>query len=99
MVAVASIPTDLNCADLGTKCLSKRHKALLWMLNMVDAIGDRVGEEEFRELEEQHNLKQSVKKFGKSKDMRIGLLMLLSTLTRATGMPSDGQVHVHEGLD
>ena len=100
VVAIASIPTDLNCADLGTKCLSKkRHKALLWMLNMVDAGGDRVGEEEFRELEEQHNLKQSVKEFGKSKDMRIGLLMLLSTLTRATGMPSEGEVHVHEGLD
>ena len=99
-VTVASIPTDLNCADLGTKCLGKkRRKALLWMLNMVDAIGDRVGEEEFRELEEQRNLKQSVKKFGKSKDMRIGLLMLLSTLTRATGVPNEGEVQVHEGLE
>ena len=99
-VVIAPIPTDLNCADLGTKCLSKkRHKALLWMLNVVDAVGDRVGEEEFRELEEQHNLKQSVKKFGKNKDMRIGLLMLLSTLTRATGMASDGEGHVHEGWD
>ena len=64
------------------------------MLNVVDAVGDRVGEEEFHELEEQRNLKQSVKKFGKNKDMRIGLLMLLSTLTRATGTASDGEGHV-----
>ena len=99
-VMIAPIPTDLNCADLGTKCLSKkRHRALLWMLNVVDAVGDRVGEEEFHELEEQHNLKQSVKKFGKNKDMRIGLLMLLSTLTRATGMASGGEERVHEGWD
>ena len=69
------------------------------MLNVVDAVGDRVGEEEFHELEEQRNLKQSVKKFGKSKDMRIGLLMLLSTLTRATGMANEGEGHVHEGVD
>ena len=99
-VVIAAIPTDLNCADLGTKCLSKkRHKALLWMLNMVDATGDRVGEEEFHEQIEQRNLKQSVKKFGNTKDMRIGLLMLLNTLTKATGMPNEGEVHVHEGLD
>ena len=49
---------------------------------MVDSVGDRVGEQEFREIEEEHQLRQGMKKFGKNKDLRIGLLMLLTTINQ-----------------
>ena len=82
-LSVAAIPTDLNSADIGTKNLpKKRLRGLQYMLQMVDAVGDRVGEQEFREIEEQHKLKQGMKKFGKAKDLRIGLLMLLATINK-----------------
>ena len=79
----AAIPTRLNSADIGTKNLpKKRLRGVQFMLHMVDAVGDRVGEQEFREIEEQRRMKQGMKKFGKSKDLRIGLLMLLATINK-----------------
>ena len=40
---------------------------------MVDSMGDRVGEEERREIEKEYQLKQGMKKFGKNKDLKICL--------------------------
>ena len=97
VLTVAAIPTDLNSADIGTKNLpKKRLKGLQYMLHMVDAVGDRVGEQEFREIEEQHRVKQGMKKFGKSKDLRIGLLMLLATINKV-GSTSTEKKEPEEG--
>eukprot|EP00913_Durusdinium_trenchii_P028090 g26336.t1 len=71
--------------------LRKRLRGLQFMLRMVDAVGDRVGEQEFREIEEQHTVKQGVKKFGKSKDLRIGLLMLLATINKVGSAPTEAK--------
>ena len=82
-LSVAAIPTDLNSADVGAKNLpKKRLRGLQYMLHLVDSVGDRVGEQEFREIEEEHQLRQGMKKFGKNKDLRIGLLMLLTTINQ-----------------
>ena len=90
ILTVAAIPTDLNSSDIGTKNLpKKRLKGLQYMLHMVDAVGDRVGEQEFREIEEQHKMKQGLKKFGKTKDLRIGLLMLLATINKVGSTPTE----------
>ena len=81
IIQVAPIPTDLNSADVGAKNLpKKRLRGLLYMMGMVDAADDRVGEEEFREIEKKYQLKIGLKKFNKSKDVRIGLLMLMKNL-------------------
>ena len=61
------------------------------MLRMVDAVGDRVGEQEFREIEEQRKMKQGMKKFGKSKNLRIGLLMLLATINKVGSTPTEAK--------
>ena len=83
VLSVAPIPTDLNSADIGAKNLpKKRLRGLQYMLHMVASMGDRVGEPEFREIEKEHQLKQGMKKFCKSKDLRIGLLMLLTTINK-----------------
>ena len=92
ILTVAAIPTDLNSADIGAKNLpKKRLRGLQFMLHMVDAVGDRVGEQEFREIEEQHTMKQGVKKFGKNKDLRIGLLMLLATINKGGSTPTEAK--------
>lgn len=62
---MAPIPTDLNSADIGAKNLPR---VLQYMTHMVDAVCDSVGEEEFREIEKEYQLKQGMKKFGKNKD-------------------------------
>ena len=65
VLTVAAIPIDLNSADIGAKNLpKKRLRGLQYMLRMVDAVGDRVGEQEFLEIEEQRKMKQGMKKFG-----------------------------------
>ena len=99
ILSVAPIPTEINSADLGTKNLSrKRFVGLLYMLKMVDAIGTRVGENEYKEIEEGYKMKQSMKKIGKSKDVRICLLMLLSTLDKAAGSTTEEKSY-ESGLD
>ena len=58
VLSVALIPTDLNCADIGTKNLAKKRLlGLLFMLKVVNAMSDRVGEEEYEELERNFQVK------------------------------------------
>ena len=59
------------------------------MMGVIDAVGDRVGEEEFHEIEKEYQTKISLKKFNKSKDLRIGLLMLMANLGKASGAPAE----------
>ena len=76
IIQVSPIPTDLNSADIGAKNLpKKRLRGLLYMMGVIDAVGDRVGEEEFHEIDKEYQMKMSRKKFNKSKDLRIGLCM------------------------
>ena len=90
IIQVGPIPTDLNSADIGTKNLpNKRLRGLLYMMGVIDAVGDRVGEEEFHEIEKEYQTKISLKKFNKSKDLRIGLLMLMANLGKASGAPAE----------
>ena len=90
ILSVAPIPTDLNSADIGAKNLpKKRLRGLQYMLHMVDSVGDCMGEPEFREIEKEYQLKQGVKKFGKSKDFRIGLLMLLATIDKVNSASTE----------
>ena len=92
VLTVAAIPIDLNSADIGAKNLpKKRLRGLQYMLRMVDAVGDRVGEQEFLEIEEQHKMKQKMKKFGKSKDLRIGLLMRLAAINKVGSTPTEAK--------
>ena len=59
------------------------------MMGVIDAVGDRVGEEEFHEIEKEYQMKMSLKKFNKSKDLRIGLLMPMAKLGKASGAPAE----------
>ena len=60
---VSPIPTDLSSADTGAKNLpKKRLRGLLYMMGVIDAVGDRVGEEEFHEIEKEYQMKMSLKK-------------------------------------
>ena len=52
-LSIGRIPAELNCADLGAKALTKkRMMGFLYMLKMVQHGGDRVGKEEYREIEQ-----------------------------------------------
>ena len=47
-----AVPTELNCADVRTKNLTqKRLFGLLYMMKVIKLIVDRVGHEEFKEIE------------------------------------------------
>ena len=90
IIQVGPIPTDLNSADIRAKNLpKKRLRGLLYMMGVIDAVGDRVGEEQFQEIEKEYQMKMSLKKFNKSKDLRIGLLMLMANLGKASGEPAE----------
>ena len=100
IIQVSPIPTDLNSADIGTKTLpKKRLRGLLYMMGVIDAVGDRVGEEEFHEIEKEYQLKMSLKKFNKSKDLRIGLLMLMANLGKANGAPAEDGDHAEGKIE
>ena len=76
----------MNSADIGTKSLTrKRLLALLYMMKFVDAVGDRVGTEEYNDLEHQYQIKKGAKKMMKSKDIRIGLLLLMANMNSVAG--------------
>ena len=84
---IAAIPTELNCADVGTKSLTKKRLfGLLYMMKMIDAIGERVGREEYKEIEHQYQIKKGTKKLMKGgKDLRVGLLLLMASLDTVAG--------------
>ena len=89
-LSIGPIPTELNCADLGTKALTKkRMMGLLYMLKMVQHGGDRVGEEEYKELEHREQMKKGLKKVMKNKDLHIGLLLMMATMDQATDSKID----------
>ena len=82
VITVAAIPSELNSADIGAKNLAKKRlNGLLYMIHMVDAVGDRVGEQEYHELEHNYQLKQGMKKLGK--------LLLLANIERSTAMSTE----------
>ena len=68
VLATGAIPTELNCADIGAKNLTrKRLFGLLYMLKVVNAAHDRVGEDEFKELEHEERMKRATKKILKDR--------------------------------
>ena len=96
VITVSAIPAGLNSADIGAKNLArKRLSGLLYMIHMVDAVGDRVGEQEYHELEYNYQLKQGMNRLGKGRDLRIGLLLLLANMERSTAMSREGKPGSH----
>ena len=80
---VAAIPSELNCADIGAKNLTrKRLFGLLYILKMIDVVGGRVGHEEYTDLEYQYQTRRGAKKMMNSKDIRKGLLLLPNRRSR-----------------
>ena len=87
VLEAAPIPTLVNCADIGTKSLSRaRTLGLMHMLNMVDGIDEALGIEEFEALEEKVNMSKAVKKIKntKAKDVMMAVLMFIG-LAKADG--------------
>ena len=92
-LSTAAILTELNCADIGAKNLTReRLFGLLYMLKMVNATRDRVGEYEYQELEREEKMKRAMKKILKDKNLHVGMIMLLSNLYRAAGVPVGNSV-------
>ena len=59
-MSIAAIPTELNCADVGTKSLTKKRLfGLLYMMKVIDSISDRVGREECMDIEYQYQKRSS----------------------------------------
>eukprot|EP00913_Durusdinium_trenchii_P000510 g466.t1 len=95
--SVSAIGTELNCADIGTKNLTRsRLFGLLFMLKMVNGIGDRIGQQEFKDLEYKERMRKATRKIMKVKDLHVGLLMVLSRLDEAAGKDPEKE---EEGYD
>ena len=57
VVSITPVPTATNVADLGTKALAKsRMNAWKCLVKMVDGTDERVGEMEFRDVENQERI-------------------------------------------
>ena len=90
ILVVSPIPTELNTADIGTKGLTRsRLFGLLFMLKMIDGAGDRVGHEEYKELESRERMRKGTQKVLKNKNLHVGLIWLLSNLESAAGMKTE----------
>ena len=62
------------------------------MLKMVNSSGDRIGTEEFQELEHREQMKKGLKKVMKGKkDLHIGLLMMMANMEAAAGSRTNGK--------
>ena len=89
ILAVSPIPTELNPADIGTKGLTRnRLFGLLYMIKMIDGAGDRVGQEEYKELEHRERMRKGTQKVLKNKNLHVGLIWLLSNLESVAGAPT-----------
>ena len=83
---VGAIGTELNCADIGTKNLTRsRLYGLLYTLKMIDSTGEHIGLQEFKDLEYKERMRKATKKIMKVKDLHVGLLMILSRLDEVAG--------------
>ena len=83
---VRQIGTAKNISDIGTKLLSRsRLKLLLHWLQARDAEGERVGQQEFEQFNEQHIEKGKVMKIAKY----LNRLVFVSALELATGARVD----------
>ena len=81
MMRVTAVPTAINCADIGTKILTKaRSQGLMYMMNMVDGSGERIGEEQFKEIE---------KSMLNQKGSNMMMVVTLANLVRANGEPNE----------
>ena len=69
--SVGPIPTGLNCADIGTRPDKEARDGT--PLHAEDGGGERVGEEEYKELEHREQMKKGLKEVAKNKDLHIGL--------------------------
>ena len=97
VLSTAAIPTELNCADIGTKNLTrKRLFGLLYMLKIVNAAHDRVGEYEYQELEHEEKMKRATKKILKDKSFHVGMIMMMSNLYQAAGEPTEPDMNPGE---
>lgn len=47
--------------------------------------GNRVGEEEYRELEHREQMKKGLKKVMRSQDLHVGLLLMMASMDQAAG--------------
>ena len=82
----AAIGTELNCADVGTKNLTRsRLYGLLFMLKTINNVGERIGQQEFKDLEYKERMRKATKKIMKVKDPHVGMLMILSRLDEVAG--------------
>ena len=87
---MSPIPTELNSADIGTKGLTRnRLFGLLYMLKMINSAGDRVGFEEYKELEHRERMRKGTQKVLKNKNLHVGLIWLLSNLESVAGSPTE----------
>ena len=90
ILTVSPIPTELNSADIGAKGLTRsRLFGLLYMLKMINSAGDRVGFEEYKELEHRERMRKGTQKVLKNKNLHVGLIWLLSNLESVAGSPTD----------
>lgn len=55
----------------------------------VSSVGDRVGQHEYEEIEQAYQVKKNSKLLKKTKDVRIGLLLLMAKLETAAIMTTD----------
>ena len=63
VLSIVAVPTELNCADVGANNLTKKRLfGLLYMMKVINSIGDRVGHEEFKEIEYEYQVKKATKK-------------------------------------
>ena len=90
ILTVSPIPTELNSADIGAKGLTRnRLFGLLYMLKMINSAGDRVGFEEYKELEHRERMRKGTQKVLKNKNLHVGLIWLLSNLESVAGSPTE----------
>ena len=83
---VKQIGTAYNLADIGTKPLSKvRLRLLLFWCHARDGDGERVGEKEHQQFQEQHVEKGKIMKVAKY----LNRLMMVSGLELAAGETTD----------
>ena len=99
VVTITPVPTATNVADLGTKALAKsRMNALKYLMKMVDGTDERIGQMEFRDVENRERVRRAGRQAANqlAGQMRVAMMMALTMVTDGYKVQNEEDLGMNE---
>ena len=93
---VTAVPTAINTADAGTKCLSKsRLKALKFLMKMINGDDEKIGKEEYDEIQLQEDIKKNTSRMARrvGANARVAAIIAMTLIGRSSAVEEPNMMH------